>query len=38
LAPEVRDRVLRSGDDKLAKILRVPPDESWVRLREILAA
>jgi superfamily II DNA or RNA helicase len=38
MAPEVRDRVLRSGDDKLVKILRVLPDESWVRLREILAA
>jgi superfamily II DNA or RNA helicase len=38
MAPEVRDRVLKSGDEKLVKILRVLPDESWVRLREILAA
>lgn len=36
IAPEVRDRVLRSGDQKLVKILRVLPDESWARLREIL--
>lgn len=38
IAPEVRDRVLRSGDQKLVKILRVLPDESWARLREILVA
>lgn len=38
LAPEVRSRVLRSGDQKLVKILRVLPDESWARLREILIA
>lgn len=38
IAPQVRDRVLRSGDDKLVKILRVLPDESWARLRNILGA
>jgi superfamily II DNA or RNA helicase len=38
IAPEVRSRVLRSGDEKLVKILRVLPDESWARLRDILAA
>ena len=38
IAPQVRDRVLRSGDDKLVKILRVLPDESWARLRTILVA
>ena len=38
IAPEVRDRVLRSGDQKLVKILRILPDESWARLREILVA
>ena len=38
IAPEVRNRVLRSGDEKLVRILRVLPDESWARLREILAA
>lgn len=38
IALEVRDRVLRSGDDELVKIQRVLPDESWVRLREIVAA
>ena len=38
IAPEVRDRVLRSGDEKLVKILRVLPDESWARLKEILVA
>lgn len=36
IAPEVRNRVLRSGDQKLVKILRVLPDESWARLRQIL--
>ncbi len=38
IAPLVRDRVLRSGDDKLVRILRVLPDESWARLRGILAS
>ena len=38
IAPLVRDRVLRSGDDKLIRILRVLPDESWARLRGILAS
>ena len=38
IAPEVRDRVLRSGDEKLVKVLRVLPDESWARLRQILVA
>lgn len=38
IAPEVRSRVLRSGDHKLVKILRILPDESWARLREILVA
>ncbi len=37
MAPEVRSRVLRSGDEKLVRILRVLPDESWARLRDILA-
>src|SRR5262249_41201063 len=37
IAPEVRNRVLRSGDEKLVRILRVLPDESWARLRDILA-
>ena len=36
IAPVVRDRVLRSGDQKLVRILRVLPDESWARLRDIL--
>ena len=38
IAPQVRDRVLKSGDDKLVKILRVLPDESWARLRNILGS
>jgi len=37
IAPEVRRRILRSGDDKLVRILKVLPDESWARLRDILA-
>ena len=38
IAPEIRNRVLRSGDEKLVKILRVLPDESWARLRQILSS
>lgn len=37
MAPEVRNRVLRSGDEKLVRILKVLPDESWARLRDILS-
>jgi superfamily II DNA or RNA helicase len=38
IAPEIRRRLLRSGDEKLVRILRVLPDESWTRLRDIMAA
>jgi len=38
IAPEIRRRLLRSGDEKLVRILRVLPDESWARLRDIMAA
>ena len=38
IAPNVRASVLRSGDHRLVQIVRVLPDESWARLRAILAA
>ena len=37
IAPIIRHRVLQSGDQKLVQILKVLPDESWARLRDILA-
>ncbi len=37
MAPMVRERVLRSGDQRLVKILQALPDESWARLKTILA-
>ncbi len=37
MAPLIRQRVLHSGDEKLVRILKVLPDESWARLRDILA-
>jgi hypothetical protein len=36
IASDVRDKILRSGDEKLVKILRVLPEESWARLKNIL--
>lgn len=36
IAPIIRSRVLQSGDEKLVRILKVLPDESWARLRDIL--
>jgi superfamily II DNA or RNA helicase len=36
IAPRIRQRVLQSGDQKLVRILKVLPDESWARLRDIL--
>ena len=36
IAPLIRSRVLQSGDEKLVHILKVLPDESWARLRDIL--
>lgn len=37
IAPQVRSLILRSGDERLVRILKVLPDESWARLRDILA-
>jgi hypothetical protein len=37
IAPEVRARALRTGDETLVRLLRTLPDESWARLRDILA-
>lgn len=36
IAPQVRNLILRSGDERLVRILKVLPDESWARLRDIL--
>jgi len=36
IAETVRSRVLRSGDQRLVKIIQTLPDESWARLRTIL--
>ena len=38
IAEVVHGRVLRSGDQRLVKIIQTLPDESWARLRTILAA
>lgn len=38
MAPTVRQLVLNSGDQRLVKILQTLPDESWARLKNILAA
>lgn len=37
IAEVVRGRILRSGDQRLVKIIQTLPDESWARLRTILA-
>jgi hypothetical protein len=36
MAGDVRRKILKSGDEKLARLVRVLPDESWARLRNIL--
>jgi superfamily II DNA or RNA helicase len=38
IAPLVRGRVLRSGDQNLIRVLRTLPDESWSRLQTILTS
>jgi len=38
MAERVRGRVLRSGDQRLVKIIQTLPDESWARLRTILSS
>lgn len=38
IAPGVRNMILRSGDEKLLRIIKTLPDESMVRLREILVS
>jgi superfamily II DNA or RNA helicase len=37
MAAPVRKRILRSGDEQLVRILRILPEESFARLRGILA-
>jgi hypothetical protein len=37
MAEPVRERILRSGDEQLVRILRILPEESFARLRGILA-
>ncbi|MFO1419415.1 MAG: hypothetical protein U1F59_00340 [Candidatus Competibacteraceae bacterium] len=36
LAPYIRGRILQTGDEKLVRILRTLPEESFARLRDIL--
>ncbi len=36
MAKEVREKILRSGDEKLLRILRTLPDASWGRLKNIM--
>jgi superfamily II DNA or RNA helicase len=35
IAPKIREDILKSGDEKLVRILRALPEESWVRLKNI---
>jgi superfamily II DNA or RNA helicase len=37
IATPVRERILKSGDEQLVRILRILPEESFARLRGILA-
>ena len=37
MAPKLRRKLLASGDDTLVRIVKVLPEESWARLRTILA-
>jgi hypothetical protein len=36
MADRVREKILRSGDEKLLRILRTLPDASWARLKDIM--
>jgi superfamily II DNA or RNA helicase len=36
IAGNVRDKILKSGDEKLLKMLRALPEQSWARLKNIL--
>ena len=36
LAQPVREKVLKSGDETLVRVLRTLPDESFARLKDIL--
>jgi superfamily II DNA or RNA helicase len=36
MVPEIRRKILRSGDETLVRVLKILPDESWGRLRSIL--
>jgi superfamily II DNA or RNA helicase len=38
MAAAVRQMVLKSGDSRLVRVLSTLPEESWARLRDILAA
>jgi superfamily II DNA or RNA helicase len=37
IAPGMRHRILKSGDEKLIQIVKLLPDESWGRLKEMLS-
>ncbi len=36
IAVDVREKILKSGDEKLLRMLRALPEQSWARLRNIL--
>jgi len=36
IAAEVREKILKSGDEKLLRILRTLPEASWARLKNIM--
>jgi hypothetical protein len=36
MAASVREKIVRSGDEQLVRILRILPEESFARLRGIL--
>lgn len=38
MVPSVRNLILRSGDERLVRILKTLPDETWARLKSILVA
>jgi hypothetical protein len=36
LAPSIRSRIPQSGDQNLVRVLKILPEESFARLRDIL--
>ncbi|MBF0266602.1 MAG: hypothetical protein HQL46_15170 [Gammaproteobacteria bacterium] len=38
MASSFRSKVLKTGDERLVKIIKILPDESWSRLKQIMAS